>query len=58
MRAMYGRRARGWSPLLVKVPVVKPFGSKVKKEVRKNSKRRKKVCGHVAGEGEYENGGQ
>jgi len=35
IRAMYGRQARGWSPLLVKVAVVKPFGTTVKKEEKK-----------------------
>jgi len=38
-------------------PVVKPFGTSVKKEVDTKSKRRKNM-GNVAGEGQFENSGQ
>ena len=39
-------------------PVVKPFGTTVKKEVRNKVETSEKIWGYVAGEGESENSGQ
>jgi len=39
-------------------PVVKPFGTTVKKEVRNSVETSEKIWGYVAGEGEFENNGQ
>ena len=39
-------------------PLVKPFGTTVKKEVRNKFETSEKIWGYVAGEEEFENGGK